>query len=85
MRFGHTFIVLDVDARVSLPGCLVDAVATAFLASLTKVGLARFAQVSKANPPWVSPHLGNDVLYPGHISIVPLLVSFVKMCDGCAA
>ena len=66
-------MILDIDSRVSLPGRFVDAVATALLSSLTKVKIAHFTQVSKANSLWISPHFSNGVLNPDHTDIVPLL------------
>jgi hypothetical protein len=56
----------------------MDAVTTSRLAGFTEVEIAHLAQVSKANPSGVPPHLGNDFLDFGHVRIIPLLVPFVK-------
>jgi hypothetical protein len=58
----------------------IDAVTTSGLPGFTEVAIAHPAQVSKANPFGVSPHLGNDLLDLGHVKIIPLLVPFVKWC-----
>jgi hypothetical protein len=46
----HSFIILEIDSRVSPPGRLVDSVTTAALPSLAEVEIAYLAKVLKSYP-----------------------------------
>lgn len=53
---GFTSVVLNVDTRVALPRCLVDAVARAALAGSAEEVVTDAAQVGEADAAWVVAH-----------------------------
>jgi hypothetical protein len=63
---GHTFVVLDVHPRVTLPGHPVDAMAGAELSRLTKVVIAHPTQVGKTHSFRIASHLAQSVIDPSH-------------------
>ncbi|KAF0107661.1 MAG: hypothetical protein FD146_1695 [Anaerolineaceae bacterium] len=70
----HSFIILDIDSRVALPGCFVDSVTTAFLPSLTKEGIAHFAKVLETYPFGIASHFSNEIVNLCHAVMIPLLI-----------
>jgi hypothetical protein len=57
---GFAFVILDIDPRVSPPGCFENGVAGACLARLAKIDLAHFLEVSKPDIGWFASHLFED-------------------------
>ena len=72
--FCHSFIILDIDSRVALPGRFIDSVTTAFLPRLTKKGIAYFAKILKTNPFGIASHFSDDVFNLCHVDMIPLLI-----------
>jgi len=74
--FGHPFVILDIDPRISLLGCLIDAMAAASLSGLAEEEIADLAEVVETHPFRVSSHLSKDFCNLSHRRMVPLLVSY---------
>jgi hypothetical protein len=73
ISFGHPLVILDIDPRISLPGCPVDSMTAASLAGLAKEDITDLAEVAETDPFRVSSHLSEDLFDLSHIQMIPLL------------
>jgi len=48
--FGHPLVILDIDSWISLPRCLVDAMAAASLSGLAKEEITNLAELAETDP-----------------------------------
>ena len=81
---GFPFSVLNIDARVTRPGCLIDNVTRSRLPRFAKIGIAHFFQISKAYSGRLITHLLKNFFDRRHLEMVPLLTPSVKeRCPGC--
>jgi len=72
--FCHSFVVLNIDTWVSLPGSFINAVAAAFMPRLTKVEIANLAKLLKPYPLWITAHLFEKIFNFCHGYMIPLLI-----------
>jgi hypothetical protein len=57
---GRSFIILNIDSRITLPGCFINPVAAAGLPWFAEQGIANFAKVRKPYCLWIASHLGDN-------------------------
>jgi hypothetical protein len=67
--------MLDIDPRVSPPGCPVDTMTASALAGLAKEEITDLAEVVETDSFRIASHLRKDVFNLSHRKMVPLLVS----------
>ena len=75
IRFGHPLVILNIDPRVSLPGCPLDTMTAASLAGLAKEEVADLVEIVKPNSFRIASHLRKDFINLSHRKMVPLMVS----------
>jgi hypothetical protein len=66
IRFSHTFVVLDIDAWVALPGHPVDPMTGATLPWNSEVMIAHQTQVRESYPLGIGSHLIQNISNPCH-------------------
>jgi len=74
ISLGHSFIILDIDARISLPWRFIDPMTTALLSRLSKIIITDSTKVLKTNPYWITAHYYDQFFDLCHINMIPLLV-----------
>jgi hypothetical protein len=65
--FGFSFMVLNIDPRISFPRCLVSLVTSFLLSRFTEIIIADLAQVSEPNICGIVLHLCKNVFDSGHV------------------
>jgi hypothetical protein len=75
ISFGHPLVILDIDPRISLPGCPVDTMTAASLAGLAKEEVTDLAEIVKPDSFRIASYLRKDFINLSPMKIVPLLVS----------
>ena len=70
----HSFVILNIDSWVTLPGCFINSMTTTLMPGLAKEGIAYPTEVIKTNSFWISSHLGNQIFNFRHNDMIPLLI-----------
>jgi len=73
-------MVLNIYSGITLPWGLVDSMTTPTLMRLTKKMVAYLAQIVKSNVSGILLHLGEDMVYFGHIGYSIITGIIVKTC-----
>jgi len=64
--FGFSLMILNIDSRITLPGCLVYSMTAATLARFPEIVFTHSAQIVEPDIPRVLLHLYKYVSYFGH-------------------
>jgi hypothetical protein len=65
--FGFSFMILNIDSRISLPWCLLHMVTSVFMSCYTKIMIADLAEISKSNIRGIVFHLHKNIFDSGHV------------------
>lgn len=76
--FGFSFMILNIDSRISLPWCLVHMVTSVFMSRYTKIMTTDLAQISKSNICGIVFHLHKNIFDSGHVSYSINIDIYVK-------
>lgn len=80
--FGLSFMVLNIDAGITLPRGFINSMTAPALAGFSKKMIAHFAQIAKPDISGIPLHLCEDIIYISHIHYSIINGIIVKSCFG---